>query len=339
MQAQQPSVTSVCCELHAPQLTQALTEADEDSFSSESINIEITCPDVPDLTLIDLPGIVRTTTKGQPQAVIRQVDSLVEKYLTQPRTIVLAVVPSNTDVATVDILERARIFDPTGIRTIGVLTKPDLIDIGSEAEVMEVLLNNRKPLTLGYTMVKNRSQLDVTNGVSLASARQHELAFFREHKFFSNFDPSYFGVENLTARLVKLLFGRIRATLPLIRSEVDDLLKETRQIIEVLGVAPPATPHEQYAQLVSVTDDIAGLLGGVIDGSMYSHQLVASRGNMLCCYARAYDRFTELQIKIVALKPKFDDPGYHSTLAERIATHRGHELPGFMNYAVFEAIM
>jgi interferon-induced GTP-binding protein Mx len=82
----------------------------------QSIVIEVRAPGLPDLTLIDLPGIVRTTTSGQSSNVMAQVNTLVEKYLLQERTIILAVVPANQDVATVDILERAKRVDPEGNR-------------------------------------------------------------------------------------------------------------------------------------------------------------------------------------------------------------------------------
>jgi len=75
------------------------------------------------------------------------------------------------DIATVDILERAQSVDPTGQRTIGVLTKTDLIGPGAEDEVIEVVNNRRKPLALGYTMLKNRSQQDIKDGVTTAKAR------------------------------------------------------------------------------------------------------------------------------------------------------------------------
>lgn len=38
------------------------------------------------------------------------------------------------------------------MRTIGVLTKPDLIGPGNEDEVLAVLHNVRKPLKLGYAV-------------------------------------------------------------------------------------------------------------------------------------------------------------------------------------------
>ena len=69
--------------------------------------------------------------------------------LEQDRTIILAVIPSNVDIATVDILTRAEAVDPEGKRTIGVLTKPDLIDEGGEEEAVSVIEGVRKPLNLG----------------------------------------------------------------------------------------------------------------------------------------------------------------------------------------------
>jgi len=104
---------------------------------------------VPDLTLIDLPGIVRTTTSGQSKHVISMVDNLIDKYLQQERTIVLAVIPADIDIAVVDILERAQKADPNGDRTIGVLTKVDKVSAGEEEQVINVLQNVLKPLKLG----------------------------------------------------------------------------------------------------------------------------------------------------------------------------------------------
>jgi len=144
--------------------TNHLTQSISGSFSADSIVVEVRAPHVPDLTIIDLPGIVRTATAGQDMSVITQVGETIERYLSQDRTIILAIVPANQDVATVDILERALRVDPTGARTIGVLTKPDLVGDGGEDEVVAVLRNERKPLKLGYVMVKNRSAAELKRG-------------------------------------------------------------------------------------------------------------------------------------------------------------------------------
>lgn len=75
------------------------------------------------------------------------------------------------DIATVDILERAQGVDPVGERTVGVLTKTDLIGPGGEDEVLAVVNNVRKPLALGYVMLKNRSQRDLMDNISTQQAR------------------------------------------------------------------------------------------------------------------------------------------------------------------------
>jgi GTPase SAR1 family protein len=77
------------------ELTNFLTEGKANDFSTDSIIIKIQSPDSPDLTLIDLPGIVRTSTSGQSATVITQVNQLIDKYIAMPRTIILAVIPSN----------------------------------------------------------------------------------------------------------------------------------------------------------------------------------------------------------------------------------------------------
>ena len=107
--------------------------------------VKLVSPESPDLTVVDLPGIIRTATAGQGANVISDVNQLIQQYLAQERTIILAVIPSNQDIATVDILERAQQVDPHGVRTIGVLTKPDLISPGSEDEVSHTHTASQPP--------------------------------------------------------------------------------------------------------------------------------------------------------------------------------------------------
>ena len=139
------------------------------------------------------------------------------------------------DIATVDILERAEGVDPSGERTIGVLTKSDLIGAGGEDEIVEVVNNRRKPLALGYTMLKNRSQKDIKDGVSTGKARlmqqlllyllyiyffdllllfrENELSFFTGHPVFKELNPTLFGVEQLSKKLTTVLVTKIKQEL------------------------------------------------------------------------------------------------------------------------------
>jgi interferon-induced GTP-binding protein Mx len=59
-------------------------------------------------------------------------------------------------------------------RTLGVLTKPDLVGPGNEDEVLSVLKHIRKPLKLGYVVVKCRSQADINAGIDNKAALANE---------------------------------------------------------------------------------------------------------------------------------------------------------------------
>ncbi|KAJ1474882.1 P-loop containing nucleoside triphosphate hydrolase protein [Baffinella frigidus] len=203
--------------------TRLLAERGEKaSFEKEhAIVVDMRAPDVPDLTIIDLPGIVRTAVDGQESSVKDDVWSLLDRYLKQERTIILAVVPSNVDIATVDIIDKARQADPQGQRTIGVLTKPDMIAEGEELDVVDTLRNRKAPLELGYIMVKNRSPKEIEAGVSLSEARRTEAAYFDAHPVFGREDlpRALFGVERLRERLTDILVERIKVIAPPPRPE------------------------------------------------------------------------------------------------------------------------
>jgi interferon-induced GTP-binding protein Mx1 len=133
--------------------TELCGEASAGGFCKDKwIEVKLVAPDMPDLTIIDLPGIVKTNTNGQTKEVIEQVDQLLKHYLEQPRTIILAVIKAPDDIATSDIVERATVVDPDGERTVGVLTMPDLVNPGAEDTVLGVLSNKTKPLKNGYFM-------------------------------------------------------------------------------------------------------------------------------------------------------------------------------------------
>jgi hypothetical protein len=107
------------------------------------------------LTLIDLPGITRISV-GQQYDVEKVTIEMAKRYCIEDRTIILAVIPANADMATSQGLDLARKWDPKGERTLGVITKIDIMDRGTDAKKM--IMNQDIPLTLGYVGIKNRSQ-------------------------------------------------------------------------------------------------------------------------------------------------------------------------------------
>src|SRR5690606_10824248 len=135
------------------------------------------------------------TTKGD----IAMVRNMVKRYIKDRRTIILAVLPANVDVSTQEILALAEEFDPEGARTLGVLTKPDtVLERPAQTAVCNVVLGKRKPLTLGYYLVRNRGA-DGDDG----SLESREMLFREEP--WRQLPPERLGVAALKAQLGSLL--------------------------------------------------------------------------------------------------------------------------------------
>lgn len=124
-----------------------------------------TCPD---LTLIDLPGITRIAIGDQPKDIERITRQMAARYVGDPRTIILCVVPANADMTNSDGLQMARQLDPKGVRTVGVITKIDIMDRGTNAKKM--IMNQEVTLRLGFVGVKNRAQEDIINQIPVKEA-------------------------------------------------------------------------------------------------------------------------------------------------------------------------
>eukprot|EP00752_Nemacystus_decipiens_P002787 g2603.t1 len=318
-------------------LQDALTSGDQGAFSTETISVQVQAPGLPDLTLIDLPGIVRTATKGQRATVMAEVNGLIQRFLEQERTIILAVVPANQDVATVDILERAKLVDPEGDRTIGVLTKPDLIGPGNEEEAAAVLKNIRKPLKLGYVMVKCRSQRDIDQGMDNKESLSSEASFFRQQAVFKGLPSSFFGVPNLTRRLTELLVGRIKAALPNIKWEIQSQLVKADAELKPMVKGVPQNAAECHTSLMKIVSDYCRLLRQSARG--YYRDDVLSARPALRLHAASQAIFRQLHQNIAATVPGFNDVGFGDRLGREIAALRGREMPGFLNHQVFYGFM
>jgi len=321
-------------------LTDFVTGSKLTSFSEDCLVIRISSPDSPDLTIVDLPGIVRTSTQGQDFAVIAQVNQLIERYIAQPNTIILAVVPCNQDIATVDILERASIMDPTGSRTIGVLTKPDLIGPGSEGEVVSVLKNIKKPLKLGYYMLKNTSQKQLNEGITTHEAWQDEAQFFANHDVFKQYQSmNTFGRDNLVSSLTRLLVERIQLCLPGIQRDLTQILSQTTSELTQLGPDLPTDCIELKAIAVKSISSYCELLRHSSRGEYRDSLGLLAREHSLRLHFRLQQAFQSLQANIAALRPDYSSTASLDRLREDMKAHRGRELPGFVGSQVFASFV
>ncbi|KAG1109393.1 hypothetical protein G6F42_015669 [Rhizopus arrhizus] len=167
-------------------------------ISPQPINLRIFSPNVLTLTLIDLPGLTKVPVGDQPKDIEKQIRDMILKYVTKPNAIILAVTAANTDLANSDGLKLAREVDPEGLRTIGVLTKVDLMDQGTD--VIDILAGRVIPLRLGYVPVVNRGQRDIENKKSISKALSAEREYFENHASYRS-KAQYCGTPFLARKL------------------------------------------------------------------------------------------------------------------------------------------
>ncbi|KAL0941492.1 dynamin family protein [Colletotrichum truncatum] len=209
-------------------------QAPGSAFSKDTLSIEINGPDRPQLTLIDIPGLIQSATKGVSEADVAMVTEITDRYIKRPRTICLAVVSATNDAANQPILQRVRKFDPQGERTLGVITKPDQLPSGSgsESKFLELACNKDVFFKLGWHVIRNR-RFD-ENGFSFEERNAAEAEFFRTSNF-SVLPKDMVGIEALRARLSFLLFEHVKAQLPQLREDLERALQTDRDELNLLG--------------------------------------------------------------------------------------------------------
>lgn len=201
-------------------------------ISPHPINLRIYSPNVLTLTLVDLPGLTKVPVGDQPRDIEKQIREMVLKQIQKPNAIILAVTAANVDLANSDGLKLAREVDPEGQRTIGVLTKIDLMDTGTD--VVDILAGRIIPLRLGYVPVVNRGQRDIENKKRIDLALKAEKEFFENHSSYRN-KASYCGTPYLARKLNLILMMHIKQTLPDIKARIQASLKKYSEELDQLG--------------------------------------------------------------------------------------------------------
>ncbi|NWQ92187.1 MX protein, partial [Burhinus bistriatus] len=303
------------------------------AISGELISLEISSPDVPDLTLIDLPGIARVAVGDQPKDIGEQIKTLLKKIIGCKETLNLVVVPCNVDIATTEALKMAQEVDPSGERTLGILTKPDLVDRGTEESIVNIIRNLVVPLKKGYMIVKCRGQQDIQNKLALAAAIQQERKFFENHKYFSLLlDERKATIPHLAEKLTNELVRHIIKTLPTLENQVREVLQKTLQDLQKYRRGTPRTESER---LIFLTDLIK-LFNQDISQIMRGEEQLFGNEIRLFTKIRREFRSWELILLESAAKVKKNVP---SKVWKYEDQYRGREFPGFTNYRTFEDII
>lgn len=199
--------------------------------------LEISSPDVPNLTLIDLPSI--PTEKSD------KVKSLIETFLSKQITLNLVVIPCNVDIGTTEALNMALEADPKRAMTLGILTKPDLVDKDKEKAIVDIVQNKFIPLKKGYMMVRCWDQ-----SVSVTDAINKERAFFKDHPLFKPlYEDGCATVPKLSERLSLELRQQVEKSLPQLKDQIKKSLLQANAELQRYVRGPPSSEADKHTFL------------------------------------------------------------------------------------------
>jgi len=243
------------------------------AFAKDVLSIEIEGPSRPQLTLVDLPGLVQTETRGVTEEDVQLVTEITDSYISQHRTICLAVVSATNDYANQGILKKVRKVDPEGDRTLGIITKPDRLSPGSGSEKAFLGLARNEDIffKLGWHVLKNRSYEDGSS--SFEQRNTSEIIYFRKSNF-SSLSKECVGITSLRDRLSQLLFNHVKQELPKLRKDLEEALRDSQLLLEAMGNRR-ATPQECKAFLTQLSLDFyevgKAAVNGHYEGEYFAH--------------------------------------------------------------------
>lgn len=327
-------------------------------FSTDILRVEVSSPSQPNLTLVDLPGLFLAGNKDQSLADSEVVKSIVLAYMKQPRSIILAVVSAKSEFALQQVTQRARENDPDGARTLGLITKPDTLDEGSESQAayLELAQNKNVKFRHGWHVVRNRDYK--TRNSSDAERDAAERDFFASG-IWTSLSPTQLGIHALITRLSKLLHDHSLEQLPRVIGEIELGISNCSQLLRKLGDAR-GTANDQRRYLLQVGQAFTGLVKGAVEGDYsdrsffgdskkgggYEKRLRAQIQNDLSDFAR--DVATKGNAVTIVDDPndasdesrpkRVERSKFAAEVNDMMQSNRGRELPGTFNPLVIREL-
>lgn len=324
-----------------------------EEFYEDILRIELTGPRQPHLTMVDLPGLFRRGNKEQSDADVDIVRGMLERYMARPRSIILTVVSAKYEYVLQEVTLMANRADPEGLRTMGLITKPDTLDVGSESESYFVRLaqNQEAALRLGWHVLKNR-KFEERHATS--SQRDTIEAEFFSQGLWASIDSSHCGVAALRVRLSAVLRDQILAQLPSLVQDVNEGIRDCADRLDRLGPVR-ATSQQQLSYLLRVSEEYTRLVTQAVEGTytdrffgnrkdryMFSTRLRAVVQNRLLGFAEEMRLNGQSQYIVdseseddgnnkVRDLPRISRSEYVQDVASRFMYSKGRELPGLFN--------
>uniref|UniRef100_G1RP42 dynamin GTPase n=1 Tax=Nomascus leucogenys TaxID=61853 RepID=G1RP42_NOMLE len=282
------------------------------------------------LTLIDLPGITKVPVGDQPPDIEYQIKDMILQFISRESSLILAVTPANMDLANSDALKLAKEVDPQGLRTIGVITKLDLMDEGTDAR--DVLENKLLPLRRGYIGVVNRSQKDIEGKKDIRAALAAERKFFLSHPAYRHM-ADRMGTPHLQKTLNQQLTNHIRESLPALRSKLQSQLLSLEKEVEEYKNFRPDDPTRKTKALLQMVQQFGVDFEKRIEGSGDQVDTLELSGG-----ARINRIFHE-RFPFELVKMEFDEKDLRREISYAIKNIHGVRTGLFTPDMAFEAIV
>ncbi|KAF9949642.1 hypothetical protein BGZ72_008602 [Mortierella alpina] len=308
------------------------------AISDRVLELTLSGPTQSPLTIIDLPGFINTTLDGQDKTLPDTIHAINRRYIKEPRTIILAVAQANVDLNTSRALSEAAEHDPEGERTIPIVTKPDRIEDGLHADWVEVILNRRKTMKLGYLVMCNAGNNQ--KALSWEEARLEEERFF-ESNLWSAVSTDRKGRLAVKKFLGNLLYEHISRELPGLKREVDAALDVFKRDLKSMGV--PIVDLDAARDKLNVAT--LNLLPQVKDylNADYDHEYIAAFKNKPIANPSQDPYFVRSSLLVLYHE-------YRSAMSEcnrmpkseivrHVARYKGNDLPGFVSFTTFKNII
>lgn len=221
------------------------------SFVEDVLQIKVTGPSGLHLSIVDLPGLISTPSDEQTEEDMKTVHRIVDSYLENPRTIVLAVVQASNDIANQGIIRKSKKFDRAGQRTVGIITKPDLINVGAEGRIAALAKNQDSTrLELGFFLLKNPTPREREDNVTQKQRSENELRYFQCSPWKEqSLDPLRVGIDHLKTFIQDLLDHHIEREPPKVRDELNSLGRKLEEAI--MALPPERSTTGQIRQYLS----------------------------------------------------------------------------------------
>ncbi|KAI1772259.1 P-loop containing nucleoside triphosphate hydrolase protein [Hypoxylon cercidicola] len=236
-------------------------------FSEDVLRIEISGPDVPHLTMVDLPGFYHGEDEHQSAAGRDVVDRLVERYMARKNSIILAIVSARSQVVMQKVLTKVKQHDKKKERTLGIITKPDTLASGSQDEgnFIRLAKNLEKShgLSLGWHVLRNRGEAETSDTDEQRDRKERD---FFESSFWSSVPSKNRGVESLRKKLSGILLGHIKHSLPGLIKSIEDSINDRKTKLSRLG-EPRSTTKELRMHLNKIASQFHILCLRAIEGN------------------------------------------------------------------------